>query len=134
MPDERVPPSFVGAAPVTHRKAPPAAVVIFGASGDLTRRRLLPAIRRLGHQARLIRGAAVVGVGRTPLSDGEFRGLIAEAGRHGEGGAVRYRTTPLFERIFGLTSVAELPALDDLAGGPEGLRERLEAVAAQRGA
>ena len=29
------------------------------------------------------------------------RGLIAEAGRE-EGGAVRYRTTPLFERVFGL--------------------------------
>src|SRR5947208_11788266 len=64
MPDERLPPTFVEAAPVTHRRAPPAAIVIFGASGDLTRRRLLPAIRRLGHQARLIRGAAVVGVGR----------------------------------------------------------------------
>jgi glucose-6-phosphate 1-dehydrogenase len=79
MPDERLPPTFVEAAPVSHRRAPPAAIVIFGASGDLTRRRLLPAIRRLGHQARLIRGAAVVGVGRTALSDEEFRELIAEA-------------------------------------------------------
>ena len=43
------------------------------------------------------------------------RGLIAEAGRDdGPGGAVRYRTTPLFERVFGLESVAELPRLDDL--------------------
>src|SRR5436305_7683181 len=40
------------------------------------------------------------------------RGLIAEAGRdHGAGGAVRYRTTPLFERVFGLGSLAELPRL-----------------------
>src|SRR5262249_35308671 len=30
------------------------------------------------------------------------RGLIAEAGRDGEGGAIRYRTTPMFERVFGL--------------------------------
>ncbi len=43
------------------------------------------------------------------------RGLITEAGRDdGPGGAVRYRTTPLFERVFGLESLAELPRLDDL--------------------
>jgi len=60
------------------------------------------------------------------------RGLIQEAGRDGEGGAVRYRTTPLFERVFGLTSLAELPALDDVAGDTEGLRARLESMAQQR--
>jgi segregation and condensation protein B len=60
------------------------------------------------------------------------RGLIAEAGRDGVGGAVRYRTTKLFERVFGLGSLAELPRLDDLAGDAEELRTRLEAVASQR--
>src|SRR5204863_7233517 len=36
------------------------------------------------------------------------RGLIAGAGRYqGAGGAVRYRTTPLFERVFGLESLSE---------------------------
>lgn len=60
------------------------------------------------------------------------RGLIAEAGRDEEGGAIRYRTTPLFERVFGLTSLDELPSLDDLAGDAEELRERLEAVAGRR--
>jgi segregation and condensation protein B len=61
------------------------------------------------------------------------RGLIAEAGREtGPGGAVRYRTTPLFERVFGLQSLSELPRLDDLGGDVEELRVRLEAVAAQR--
>jgi segregation and condensation protein B len=62
------------------------------------------------------------------------RGLVAEAGREADGGAIRYRTTPLFERVFGLTSLAELPALDDLAGDADELRSRLEAVADQRGA
>src|ERR687886_311538 len=43
------------------------------------------------------------------------RGLIAEAGREDGGiGAVKYRTTPLFERVFGLESLAVLPRLDDL--------------------
>jgi segregation and condensation protein B len=58
------------------------------------------------------------------------RGLIAEAGRdEGPGGAVRYRTTPLFERVFGLESISELPRLDEVGGDAGELRERLEAVA-----
>src|SRR4249919_201192 len=42
------------------------------------------------------------------------RGLISEAGRDAEalGGAVRYKTTPLFERVFGLESLSQLPRLD----------------------
>jgi segregation and condensation protein B len=61
------------------------------------------------------------------------RGLIAEAGRDDSvGGAVRYRTTPLFERVFGLESLSALPRLDDLGGDAEEIRERLEAVAEKR--
>jgi segregation and condensation protein B len=61
------------------------------------------------------------------------RGLVAEAGReNGPGGAVRYRVTPLFERVFALESLAALPRLDDLGGDPEAIRERLLAVAAAR--
>jgi hypothetical protein len=37
------------------------------------------------------------------------RGLIAEAGRDKGGGAIRYESTPLFERVFGLTGLSELP-------------------------
>jgi len=61
------------------------------------------------------------------------RGLIAESGRdHGIGGAVRYRTTPLFERVFGLESMSQLPRLDDLGDDVDEIRERLHAVAEQR--
>ena len=61
------------------------------------------------------------------------RGLIAEAGREsGLGGAVRYRTTSLFERIFGLDSLAALPRLDDLGAGADEIRERLLSVAEAR--
>ena len=61
------------------------------------------------------------------------RGLIAEAGREsGVGGAVRYRVTPLFERVFGLDGLAELPRLDELGGDAEAIRERLLEVAAAR--
>ena len=58
------------------------------------------------------------------------RGLVAEAGRESSpGGAVRYRVTPLFERVFGLDTLAELPRLDDLGGEADAIRERLLAVA-----
>jgi segregation and condensation protein B len=58
------------------------------------------------------------------------RGLVAEAGRESApGGAVRYRVTPLFERVFGLGTLAELPRLDDLGGEADAIRERLLAVA-----
>jgi segregation and condensation protein B len=61
------------------------------------------------------------------------RGLIAEAGREsGPGGAVRYRVTSLFERVFGLESLAALPRVDDLGGEPVAIRERLLAVASAR--
>ena len=61
------------------------------------------------------------------------RGLIVEAGREsGFGGAVRYRTTPLFERVFGLESLAALPRLDDLGEDTGQLRDRLLEVAAAR--
>jgi len=60
------------------------------------------------------------------------RGLVAEAGRAGEGGAVRYETTPLFERVFGLAGLDELPDLDDLGGGAEEIRARLESIADRR--
>jgi segregation and condensation protein B len=63
------------------------------------------------------------------------RGLIAEAGREqAPAGAVRYRTTPLFERIFGLASLSELPRLEELPGDADALRERLHAVADRRSA
>jgi segregation and condensation protein B len=61
------------------------------------------------------------------------RGLVAEAGRDDPaGGAVRYRTTPLFERVFGLQSLAALPRLDDLGADADELRGRLLAVAEAR--
>jgi segregation and condensation protein B len=75
-----------------------------------------------------IRGVNVDGV----VAGLAERGLVAEAGRAQELGAIRYRTTPLFERVFGLESLAALPRLDDLGADANQLRERLEAVADKR--
>ncbi|MFN2469857.1 MAG: SMC-Scp complex subunit ScpB [Gaiellaceae bacterium] len=60
------------------------------------------------------------------------RGLIAEAGRDDALGTVRYRVTPLFERVFGLESLSALPRLDDVVGDADDLREQLEQIAEKR--
>jgi segregation and condensation protein B len=61
------------------------------------------------------------------------RGLVVEAGREdAPGGAIRYRVTPLFERVFGLESLAALPRLDDLGADADELRGRLLEVAEAR--
>jgi glucose-6-phosphate 1-dehydrogenase len=51
----------------------PGAMVIFGASGDLTARKLVPALYDLAATRRLPIEFAVVGISRTPLSHDEFR-------------------------------------------------------------
>jgi glucose-6-phosphate 1-dehydrogenase len=51
----------------------PTTLVIFGASGDLTRRKLLPALYRLSHRGRLPAQFAVFGIARTPMNDEAFR-------------------------------------------------------------
>ena len=51
----------------------PCTLVIFGGSGDLTKRKLLPALYNLGLDGSLPANYAVVGIGRKPWSDDEFR-------------------------------------------------------------
>jgi glucose-6-phosphate 1-dehydrogenase len=60
-------------------KAPPAAMVIFGASGDLTARKILPALARLADRGVLDDGFTVIGVARTEWTDEEFRSHVGEA-------------------------------------------------------
>jgi len=48
-------------------------IVIFGASGDLTRRKILPALRGVGGAVR------VLGAGRSEMTDDAFRDVVAEA-------------------------------------------------------
>ena len=57
-------------------KAPPVAMVIFGASGDLTGRKILPALARLADRGVLDDGFTVIGVARTEWTDEEFRAQV----------------------------------------------------------
>src|SRR3954470_17512488 len=62
-----------------HRGAPPTVVVIFGASGDLTARKLIPAVYNLSHDSLLPADFFLAGYGRKPIPDAEFRQHAADA-------------------------------------------------------
>src|SRR5256885_14272489 len=51
----------------------PTTLVIFGASGDLAKRKLLPAIYNLAHEGALPERFNLIGVSRGEMSDDEFR-------------------------------------------------------------
>src|SRR5436309_7699159 len=53
--------------------SPPCIMVIFGAAGDLTKRKLIPALYNLKHSNLLSDNFAVVGVARAEMNDDEFR-------------------------------------------------------------
>jgi glucose-6-phosphate 1-dehydrogenase len=57
----------------------PQAIVIFGASGDLTRRKLLPAFYHLFQERLLPEGWAIVGYSRTPWKNADFRDHARQA-------------------------------------------------------
>ena len=61
------------------RRVPECTVVIFGANGDLTKRKLLPALYRLRYERRLSPGFAVIGISRTPMTDDQFREKMRES-------------------------------------------------------
>ncbi len=73
-----------GAVEVVHQldtvsPPPPLVLVVFGTSGDLAARKLLPAIASLADHGALAKGFTVVGVARTNWSDDDFRSVALKA-------------------------------------------------------
>ncbi len=62
-----------------HRFAAPCVMVIFGAAGDLTSRKLMPALYHLFRQGLLLEGFAIVGVARRDWNDDAFREKMRSA-------------------------------------------------------
>jgi glucose-6-phosphate 1-dehydrogenase len=81
--------------PAQQRPAPPCAIVIFGASGDLTHRKLMPALFDLFQDGLLTRNFAVVGFSRSPLRDDDFRRMARDGLAHRASG-----TTPLDDKTW----------------------------------
>ena len=80
----KVQPEDLTSVPQTHERIPdPGIMVIFGASGDLTKRKLLPALFHLEQANLLPKNFAIVGVARRPLGDEfskDMRAGIVESG------------------------------------------------------
>ncbi|WP_309399830.1 glucose-6-phosphate dehydrogenase [Cerasicoccus maritimus] len=76
-----------------HRGAPPTAIVIFGASGDLTARKLIPALYNLGLDNLLPRDFYLIGYGRKPIPDEDFR-------NDSEAALKKFSRRPLNDELF----------------------------------
>jgi len=61
--------------------ADPCAVILFGASGDLAKRKVIPAMFDLAQHNSLGERYAIVGFARTPMTDESFRSTIGEAAK-----------------------------------------------------
>jgi glucose-6-phosphate 1-dehydrogenase len=61
------------------RRVPPCSIVIFGANGDLTKRKLIPALYRFAFERRLPPSFAVLGNSRSEMSDDAFRDKMEQA-------------------------------------------------------
>jgi len=77
IPDERA--QEVTAAVAADRVAEPFTLVLFGASGDLTQRMIMPAIFRLARRGLLSPEFRLIGYARSKMTDDEFRARIRKA-------------------------------------------------------
>ncbi len=111
------------------RRTPdPCTVVIFGATGDLTQRKLMPALYTLARIGVLPEESAVVGFARRAMTDGAFRGEMAKAVLGGAGpGADPASWEGFARRLFYVQADLNDPA------GYEQLRVTLERLDRERG-
>jgi glucose-6-phosphate 1-dehydrogenase len=124
----RVSPEDLSQIPQGSERIPePAILVIFGASGDLTKRKLLPALYHLEQSGLLPKEFAIVGVARRPLGDefaADMRAGIVEFGGVDDG-------DPKLNEFVGKVSYYALNFGD--AAHYAGLKAELDRIAAERG-
>src|SRR5689334_18914800 len=109
--------------------APSCAIVIFGASGDLAKRKLIPAVYELAKEKLLDEKSYVMGYSRSPMSDEQFRASAREA-------VEKYaRTKPIDQQVWkSLESrMFYTPADYGSAEGHARCNERLEETDKQLG-
>ncbi|MEX2560752.1 MAG: glucose-6-phosphate dehydrogenase [Pirellulales bacterium] len=109
----------------------PSAMAIFGASGDLTSRKLVPALYRLYRKRRLPAGTTIAGFSRTPYSSELWRDRLAQSTAEFIGSDFDPATWNAFAQSLHYqpgdlqkgSDVATLGRLlDELSGGPAGGR------------
>ncbi len=104
----------------------PCTLIIFGGSGDLSRRKLLPALYNLLLDGLLPSNYAVIGFGRVPCDDGEFRTFARNGIEKFSRQALQRDTWEDFaRRLFYITGSSDDP------DAYQALRHRIETVEAQ---
>ena len=106
----------------------PCAIVIFGATGDLTHRKLIPALYNLAANGELPPAVAIIGFARRPKSDDDFRKEMEEAVRKFSRQAVRDEIWKTFSQSL-FYHQSEFGA----EAGYKSLVERLEKTDNERG-
>src|ERR1700746_287334 len=106
----------------------PCTIVIFGATGDLTHRKLVPALYNLAADGELPPAVAIVGFARRPKSDDEFRRDLEEATRKFSRQAIRDEIW----NTFGQSIFYHQSEFGDEAGY-KALAERLDEIDKNRG-
>jgi glucose-6-phosphate 1-dehydrogenase len=111
------------------RRTPdPCVLVIFGASGDLTKRKLFPALYALAFRHLLPERFAIVGSARSPMSSDDFRKAMEEAIRKYARDEFR---DDAWEELAEATSYVPMEFEDD--SGEDRLAQRLEEIDRERG-
>ncbi len=89
----------------------PCVMVIFGASGDLTKRKLLPALYNLARENLLSKNFAIVGISRSEMSHEAFRDKITDDIKEYSEGEIDSEIWGWFrERLYYLAGDADDPA------------------------
>lgn len=115
---------------MNHRKAEPALMVVFGASGDLAKRKLIPALFTLFSQGLIDKDFTLVGYARTSYSDDEFRqeaydGIQAYAAEAVDEERWQEFAQCLFYQAGGYDDAAAFDALKSRVDALEETRSRL---------
>jgi glucose-6-phosphate 1-dehydrogenase len=107
-------------------RPPPTILVIFGASGDLTSRKLIPGLCNLAEDDYLPENFIVIGSSRSKLSDDDFRAKVHE-------GVKRYSRRPISPAVWEKFAkhLHYQPCDGEKVGEVEALKGRMEALAAE---
>jgi glucose-6-phosphate 1-dehydrogenase len=83
--------------------APPTAIVVFGASGDLAHRKLFPSLAQIQERGLLSEQFCLLGCGRTAYSDEQFRQEAADAIRKNSGGVSAEVPKAFLDKLYYLS-------------------------------
>jgi glucose-6-phosphate 1-dehydrogenase len=109
------------------RVPPPCSIVIFGATGDLTKRKLVPALFALAAEGLLAPGTTVIGAGRHSQTEQEFRAAMHDA-------VQRYGRVAVTDEVWsGFVEGLRYACYDESPAGGVALRDLLEEVDHTRG-